>query len=888
MIKHLLTIALVWLLSAPALMAQTFEFRYHGAAVADGATVTIAAEENYLGELACETNPSSDPNNGLILSLLAGGNATGTATLTIEQNTLNPSVIQWCLGGTCSVFGSNTSLTKNFSVSNGMELVLFDASNFQNEGVLLATLTATIGSETHSVKIKFTNGETVEPTGMWWGYFVEQDVNAENFSGYGVSDADAFYEAAIRIGSNNPNLGNSTVKAVRLWFKDTTIPKITSLKIWFIKTLKPNAANSALYVQEVDVSKLTAGANDIVLTTPYQINNLTTHIGYTIELNGQDNAVMYGGEWETNSFWFRASKQQVNWQAVRSGKLAMQLLVDGAVFPDNAAVPYDFGTHYLQKDDEAIIPVTIKNKGMNPLSSISYTITTDGDPSTTTPEVTVAMNNTPYNTTETINVSFDTSVAMNCTRTITITKVNGVENEASATECVASGQFVIKAFLFTRIPVVEEFTGTWCGWCPRGFTAMEILRETYGDNVVLIAAHNGDPMAINDYNPMVAQVGGFPSSFVNRESDPDPHPATLLNYVSQSLNDYPDGMVSVAAQWDDEAMTSINIETDTKFAYGMTNANYGVALVVTNDGMRGPSNDSNWAQANNYNSQHDSYLDPYWYGKGSKVYGLTFNFVAVAAWNLVNGFDGSVNSSFEAGESMKFNYLADIASKNVIQDKSLLKVIALLIDRSNGHIINAAHTTIKPYGEIVPGDVNGDGVCTSSDITALYNHILYNDNNAIVNGDQNGDGVITSSDVTAVYNILLGFAGPTSENVYVVGEVNGNNWGAATGVKMNTTDGKVFTVQVTTSSSTESTTSYFALTKALASADDKWEDIEDKRFGPTNNDPYANFVISDDVLGQEIPLVTTNWRALEAPTGKVYNLTVDLEHKTLVITKVNR
>lgn len=60
-----------------------------------------------------------------------------------------------------------------------------------------------------------------------------------------------------------------------------------------------------------------------------------------------------------------------------------------------------------------------------------------------------------------------------------------------------------------------------------------------------------------------------------------------------------------------------------------------------------------------------------------------------------------------------------------------------------------------PATTAVLGDVNGDGVCTSSDVTALYNYILYNDNSAIVNGDQNGDGSITASDVTAVYNIIL-------------------------------------------------------------------------------------------------------------------------------------
>ena len=55
-----------------------------------------------------------------------------------------------------------------------------------------------------------------------------------------------------------------------------------------------------------------------------------------------------------------------------------------------------------------------------------------------------------------------------------------------------------------------------------------------------------------------------------------------------------------------------------------------------------------------------------------------------------------------------------------------------------------------------PGDVNYDDECTGSDVTALYNFILYNDNSAIVNGVQNGDGEVSGSDVTAVYNIILG------------------------------------------------------------------------------------------------------------------------------------
>ncbi|MBR5087118.1 MAG: hypothetical protein IKX31_08955 [Muribaculaceae bacterium] len=56
----------------------------------------------------------------------------------------------------------------------------------------------------------------------------------------------------------------------------------------------------------------------------------------------------------------------------------------------------------------------------------------------------------------------------------------------------------------------------------------------------------------------------------------------------------------------------------------------------------------------------------------------------------------------------------------------------------------------------IPGDVDGDGIVTSVDITALYNYLLNGDSSSIVNGDQDGDGTITSVDVTIIYNILLG------------------------------------------------------------------------------------------------------------------------------------
>ena len=55
----------------------------------------------------------------------------------------------------------------------------------------------------------------------------------------------------------------------------------------------------------------------------------------------------------------------------------------------------------------------------------------------------------------------------------------------------------------------------------------------------------------------------------------------------------------------------------------------------------------------------------------------------------------------------------------------------------------------------VPGDVDGDGVVTTVDITAIYNYILNGDTTYLATSDVDGDGFVTTVDITAIYNILL-------------------------------------------------------------------------------------------------------------------------------------
>lgn len=156
----LLTMAL--LMSVTFAKAQSFEFQFQGNSVEDGGTVTIPAvlDDFGFGEYWCESNPSSNPTNGLILKLLSGSTASGSASINVERNTLNPQTLKWCMGGTCTMLNDKTSLDKTFTVSDGLVQVQFDAENCRQEGELLATLTAAIGSETHTVKILFVYGTT--------------------------------------------------------------------------------------------------------------------------------------------------------------------------------------------------------------------------------------------------------------------------------------------------------------------------------------------------------------------------------------------------------------------------------------------------------------------------------------------------------------------------------------------------------------------------------------------------------------------------------------------------------------------------------------------------------------------------------------------------------
>lgn len=155
--RKIILVLLAAMFGMASVKAQSFEFQYQGQSLEEGATVTITAEANAFGELSCETNPSSDPYNGLVLKLPDGYQGKVKAVLAILQNTLNASALQWCMGGECVAMTEDTQ-TKNFEAEDVVQ-VQFDATGIQEKGYLLATLTVTIGLESHQVNIQFSTDE---------------------------------------------------------------------------------------------------------------------------------------------------------------------------------------------------------------------------------------------------------------------------------------------------------------------------------------------------------------------------------------------------------------------------------------------------------------------------------------------------------------------------------------------------------------------------------------------------------------------------------------------------------------------------------------------------------------------------------------------------------
>ena len=536
---------------------------------------------------------------------------------------------------------------------------------------------------------------TVGENQMWWGYFNDADESNLPYSGHLGYSSKCTIDAAIKIPVTEELVSGGSIKAIRLWLGNEVNAISSAMRVWISTSLPTQGSIRADYRKTVAKGSLVKGLNEIELDSAFVINHRDIYVGYTISISKKAYPVMAYGDDVPNSFFYRVSNgtnygEWYDFYGYSYGRLALQVLVENESFPTNCVAVNDFGETIMVLGEKGSIPITIMNKGANEVKSIAYTITSDdGEPSEETQKT---FSSFKGNATKTLDISFEAGEELGTSKKVfTVTKVNDEPNTAFANS--GTGFVITIKEKMAVTPVIEEFTGTWCGWCPRGTVGMEKVHDAYGDKVVQIAAHYSDPMTISEYSSVInTYADGFPESITDRQYAADPSFSSLKSVLNKAFDRMTTAAISLSAEWNDADQKSVIFNTTTRFAFNGYNENFAIAFVLTEDGMTGTGSD--WAQQNYYSGSGEGGDMAWWSSQGSAVTGVKYNHVAVAGWSVLNGVNNSIDPNIDVSVEHKYTYTGNISNNTVIQDKNNLKAIALLIDRSTGHIVNAAQSDI--------------------------------------------------------------------------------------------------------------------------------------------------------------------------------------------------
>lgn len=358
-----------------------------------------------------------------------------------------------------------------------------------------------------------------------------------------------------------------------------------------------------------------------------------------------------------------------------------------------------------------------------------------------------------------------------------LSKVNGNDNVNKNTS--ASYSIIALEKGADRVSVVEEQTGTWCGWCPRGHVALDLLNKELGDKVVTLAGHFSqsssevDPMnillldenatkaqALADYGYVAMNLasmlgsGGFPGAMFDRTLVADPYvgintklgkngtyeygATALVKAIQEQIPSEAD--FSMTASWADDKNTDIKVDLTTTFNYDRFGEfPYGVAFVLSENGMTGKG--ATWKQANYYSKLlgaqgASDYNNPdmaAWFKGGSYV-STTYDNVVVQAWNPL-GNAAIVDKSktdIVKGEGISFNTTLNVNS-DLIQNYDNLTLSALLVNLNSLAVVNAAKVVL---GNCAAGieDVNSEA---NNNVVSRYNV-----NGMRINGAQKGLNIV--------------------------------------------------------------------------------------------------------------------------------------------------
>ena len=343
------------------------------------------------------------------------------------------------------------------------------------------------------------------------------------------------------------------------------------------------------------------------------------------------------------------------------------------------------------------------------------------------------------------------------TFTIDVINVNGEDDAIPANSHVTYYSWSDAVTHYPRKMVMEEATGTWCGYSPRGIETIKQLNALYPNNFIAIGLHTGSSGNIDEmqdplnYQDMIKKIQAVPSSFINRVQRLDPD-LKLVQPIIEEQKDNADAMISANAIFTSEDKTSVTVKTATKFGFTQAdNADFRIAYVIVEDNV-GP-----YLQANNYCYMQDEQY-PYmndWFGLGGEtgMVEMLYDNVARGIYGGLNGTEGSVPTSVVAGQPYEYEYTFDLPDN--IQDKNNIRIVTLLIDNKSGEIMNADQTKVIVETD-KDGDANNDNEVDDKDVEAVVRYIMNDDikgfNAKNAHGSDNGK--VTVTDIVRILNMI--------------------------------------------------------------------------------------------------------------------------------------
>lgn len=273
--------------------------------------------------------------------------------------------------------------------------------------------------------------------------------------------------------------------------------------------------------------------------------------------------------------------------------------------------------------------------------------------------------------------------------TIAITNINGGDdNDVTDNSGVVNVNVEGVEPAAGRKVVVEEATGTWCQWCPRGAVLMDFIAENYPTTAVPVAVHNGDPMTVATYDTGLGTlIGGYPSGLVDRayvDIDPLEFEAALIDRLSTPAP------VSVQHNVSYDAATRlITVESHLHFLEEL-NGNFKIAMVITEDDVTGTS--STWRQTNAYSGGGNGAMGGF-EALPTQVPAaqMVYNHVGRTIFNSFTGAAGSVPALNPAGSDVVFT---STYTHPTTQDVTQMHAVTMLINAGTGEIVNAEQTAI--------------------------------------------------------------------------------------------------------------------------------------------------------------------------------------------------